>query len=223
MSMVRQVFSKRVGLVVVAGMVSAASGCGPELGAWIYTLNLVPKQKIPAEYKLPPGPIMVLVDDDRDLIQPPLARSALVDALATELKAHELAERVTTNEELARLKQSESKFDQRGARELGQLAGADTVILLNTQAFSLEEDLELMVNPARFAVTVRVINAKAESRDQVRLWPEESTERDGRLVQIEVKPHEMRSAKKTSEAHEKMASVLAVKIAELFYDRELEG
>lgn len=204
----------------LAGIMCGTAGCGAQMGAFLYFLS-PPTRKIPAEYKLPPGPILVLVDDDQGLIRPPTARMALVDSLARELKLHKITDKVTTNEELARMRQAEPNFDQRGARELGQLAEADTVLLLSTQAFSIEEDLEMASMPGRFAVTVRVINANAEKLEDVRLWPPMLTEREGRLVEAVVSPHELRAAGSASDAHGRLADALAVKIAELFYDREV--
>lgn len=213
--MVKRFFALAAGI----GAAGCLVGCS-EIAAALYFLR--PPQKVTAEYKLPPGPVLVLVDDDQGLIQPPTARMLLVDALARELKAHNITDRVTTNEELARIRQAEPRFDQRGARELGQLAEADTVLLLSTQAFFLEDDLEIASVPAKFAVTVRVINARAEKADQVRLWPPETTEREGRLVEAEVDPHTLRAGKNTAEAHAQLANALAVKVAQLFYDRRVE-
>ncbi len=175
-----------------------------------------------ATYALKTDSVLVLVDDDEGLVRPPLAREALVDALARELKEHKITDKVTTTEELARIRQAEPKFDQRGARELGKLAEADTVLLLCTQAFALEDELEMAATPGKFAVTVRVINAKAEKAEDVRLWPSATTEREGRLVEGVVAAHELRALKTVPEAHAKLAAVLAARIAELFYDRKVE-
>ena len=96
------------------------TGCGPDFGAFVYTLGLYPSQKIAAEYNLSKGNMLVLVDDVRDLIQPTTARDALVDEMAKRLSEHQFAERVTTNEEIARLRQKEPRLDERGLRELYQ-------------------------------------------------------------------------------------------------------
>jgi hypothetical protein len=182
-----------------------------------------PSQKTQkAEYKLKSPSVLVLVDDDQGLIKSPTAREALVDAVAREFKANKITDKVTTNEELARIRQTEPKFDQRGARELGKLAQADTVLLLCTEEFVMEDELEMASAPAKFAVTVRLIDSKAETADKVRLWPSEVTEREGRLVEGEIAPDKLRHLKTQSEAREKLAAVLADKIAELFYDRQVE-
>ena len=99
---------------ILALICLAVAGCGPNAGAWLYTLGLYKKQKVPAEFKLPEGSVLILVDDDQELIHPAEARLALVDELAKRLKTHGITDRVTTNEEMARIRQAEPNFDRRG-------------------------------------------------------------------------------------------------------------
>ena len=47
----------------------------------------------------------------------------------------------------------------------------------------LPADLDLVMQASDFAVTVRVLNAKAEKREDVRLWPREG---EGQLTQVSV-------------------------------------
>lgn len=202
-----------------AGLLFGIMGCGQQAGILMYHMGLVKPEKIPAEFELPNKPLLILVDDDWDLVHPRTARDALVDALAKALKQHGLIERVTTNEELARLRQTSSDFDQRGAREVGRLAKADTVLWLKVVRFTLEDDIEMVVSPAYFAVTVKVLDAQAEERDQVRLWPKG---REGKLVEVKVSPHDIRKCKNTHQAHIVVAEQLAEKIAKLFYEYQEE-
>jgi len=208
----------RWGLPVVVSMV-AAGGCGQKVGALMYIFGVGPKQRVSAEYKLPKGPVLVLVDDDLDLIQPPLARHALVDELAKQLREHGIAERVTTNEELARIRQSEPDFDGVAADAVGRLARADTVLWLSTKEFFVEDDVEIASSPGRFTVVLKVVNALAKKRQDVRLWPPEP---EGRLITVTLKPHEIRSCKTRPEVHQKTAAAMADKVARLFYDWEAE-
>jgi hypothetical protein len=185
----------------------------------MYTLGLYPTQKIPAEYKLPAGSVLILVDDDRDLAQAAEVRLALVDELAKQLKERKITDRVTTNDEIARIRQNEPNFTQRGAREIGQLANADTVIWLSVVEFAFGEDLEMVVSPAKLAVRLRVLNARAQKREEVRLWP---PEREGRVVEVTVDPHELRRCHNLVEAHHKIAAAMAETITKLFYDQEIK-
>jgi len=213
-----------VAVLGCAALALVVGGCGPKFGAMLYFLGGGQGPKVPAEYTLPAGPMLILVDDDWDLVHPRTACDALVDALATELTKYKLADRVTTNEELARLRQTEPNFDKRGAREVGRLAKADVVIWLKVVRFSLQDDLEMAHQAGRFGVTLKVINANAENRDEVALWP---SDREGRLIEIKVSAHEIRACGKLADAHALLAERLAVEIAKLFReyqeDHWLEG
>jgi hypothetical protein len=196
-----------------------ATGCGPQLGAIIYYLNLTPKDTISAEFKLPPGPILILVDDDQELVKPPLACEALVDALATQLKEHKAAERVTTNEEIGLIRKSVADFDKLSVREVGRRADADTVIWMNVEDFFIEKDLEMLVTPARFSVVLKVFNAREENKAKIRLWPSTPA---GRSVSITLSPHEARQCKSHAEVHQLLAAQLAGEVAKLFYEYKVE-
>jgi hypothetical protein len=189
------------------------------MGAWLYTLGMVPKQKSNAEFKLPEGPVLILVDDEQDLIDPPVAREALVTSLAQQLKEHKIADHITTNEELAHLRKSEPNFERRGAREVGRLAGAHTVLWLSIRRFTVEKDLELAVSPAQFSATLKVVNAQAEKREEVRLWPQD---REGKLIDVSVAAQDLHTCKSKAEVHEKIAEAMADKVAKLFYDYQIE-
>jgi len=224
-SVIRHSLSSRlaVGSLVAALLstlaLSGAAGCGPHLATWMYTLGLVPKQEVKAEYRLPQGPLLILVDDFAEWVQPPFARYALVDELARQFKDHKLVAQVTTNEQLARMRQADSELDQRTIRQVGQRADADTVLWINPQEYEVDDDLETVSTPARFAVKVKVFNARAERTEDVRLWP---AQRDGRLVEASVKPHDIRTCKTKTEVHQKVAAALADQIARLFYDYEVQ-
>jgi hypothetical protein len=211
--------ARPAGLALAVLLPLVGTGCGPQAGAWLYNLGLAPKQTSTAEYEIPPGPVLILVDDDQDLIQPPIARQALIDALAKELKVHNKVEQVTTNEELARVQQIEPNFNDRGAREVGRLVGARTVLWISVQQFVVERDLELAVSPAQFAARIKLINAEAETRDQVRLWP---PDREGYFLSVTVPPQEVRTCRSLKEVHEKVAEKAADQIAKLFRDYEIE-
>jgi hypothetical protein len=195
------------------------TGCGYQFGALLYYLNLNPQDKVKAQFKLPPGPLLILVDDDMDLVQPPLAREALVDAVATQLREHKAADRVTTNEEIGLIRRSVPDFDKLSVSEVGRRASADTVIWMNVEDFYLEKDLQMMVTPARFAVKLKVFNPKEEDKYKKRIWP---PEREGRAVDITVSPHDARRCKNRDEVHQLLAATMADKVAKLFYDYKVE-
>lgn len=212
----RRAFLRVLGGGIAVWLLALTSGCQP-LGILYHLYG--PKEKIPAEFNLPKGPVLVLVDDQQDLMASPEARRELVDALATELRAHNAVEQVTTNDEIATIRRSTEDYEQRGVREVGQLAGADTVIWLSMKQFDVERDLEMVTQQAQAAATLKVVNAKAEERSEVRLWPKE---REGRTVFATVGPQELRACRTLPEMCRKVAGALAGEVAKLFYDQELE-
>ena len=196
------------------------TGCvGQQAGAFLLKTGLVKPQKKPVTFELPKKPLLILVDDDRDLAQPRQVCDLLVDALAQELRNHELVERVTTNEELAKVRQTEPNFDKRGAREIGRMVKADVVLWLNITRYSLPEELEWSASPAYFGVSVKLINAQAERRDDVRMWP---TTPEGKIIEVKIAPHAIHKCKTIKEAQQVMAESLAAEIAMLFYAVEEE-
>lgn len=208
-------FARRlVCLTIVTLSMAACTGC-QQLGSLLYFSGAAPAQKVPAEFKLPSGPVLILIDDVQDLVQPAFTKELLVDSLAKQLKEHKLADHVTTNEELSRVRLADVKFDQRGVREVGRQVGADTVLWLDVRQFSLDKDIEMTVIPAQFAVTLKVVNAKADKREDVRLWP---LDREGELVEVSISAQDVHKLKIQRAICQKLADDLADKIAKVFYE-----
>lgn len=220
MRMIRDLFNRTTALALLCSIgMASMPGCGPRAGAFLYFMGLGGNQKVPAEFTLPQGPLVVLVDDDMDLVQPPTAKEVLVDELATNLKTHEAADKVTKNEELKQLQQSHPDFDDLSIREVGKLAKADTMIWISVLDYAVNDDLELAVTPGRFSVRIKVFDINATDKSQMRLWP---PERQGRAVQVEVSPHDIRQCKTKQEVHARMATDLAEEVGKLFYETKVE-
>jgi hypothetical protein len=195
------------------------TGCGAQGGAALYMLGVGGDQKVKAEFKLPKTPMVILVDDAQDQVQPSTAKLALVDKLATELKAQKMVDRVTTNDEIQQLRQTQPDFDKLTIREVGRLARADTMIWIDVQSYSVNDDPDLTVSPGKMAARLKVFNIKEADKSKVRLWP---PQREGRIVDAEVSAHLIRRCKSKQEVHTAIGEELAVKIAQLFYDHSLE-
>ncbi len=196
-----------------------APGCGPKYGALLYFAGMGQDQKTPAEFELPAKALLILVDDDYGLIQPPIARDALVEAVARELRDHGVAEKITSNEELARLRQSTPDFEKRCADAVGKMANAEVVLWLQVVRFTIPDDIDAAMVPCYYGVTVKVLDATATKREDVRLWPKE---REGKTVEVTISPHDLQQAKSIREAHTLAAETLAVDVARLFYEYKTE-
>ena len=198
-------------LIAVTALFACGIGC-QEVGVLHYFL--MPDQKVKAEFELPDKPLVILVDDVRGLVEPPMARRALVEALSEKLREHEAAWRITTNEELARMRQAEPDFEKLSICEMGRKVNAEIMIWISVVEFGFDQNLEMAVSPGRFVTKMKVFDIQAEE-ENLRLWP---PQRQGRFVDVKISPHEVRSCKNKAEAHEKLADAMADKIAKFFYE-----
>jgi len=170
-----------------------------------------------AEFKLAQeGPVLILVDDFEELLDSPRTRSVLADQLARQLKENKAAGEIVPSAKLDELRRKEENFDSRGAREVGEMAGARQVVWLNVRDCYLPTEVEEVVGAARLSVMVKVINAEEKkNRNKVRLWP---TEPDGRLVSVEIDANKFLKAETPEARGILLAAKLSEKVARLFYD-----
>ncbi len=207
---------RKVGIAFAFVLPLVCYGCA-KLGAVGYFLS--PDQTVEAEFTLPKGPLMILVDDNRGQVVPPVACHRLTDAMARLLRENAGIERITTSEEINRLRQAEPKFDDLSIREVGRLANVDTMIWISVRDFAFDQELGTAISPGRFSVVVKVFNVKAEEKENLRLWPAQP---DGYLAEATIKSHEIRACKTAARVHEKLGDALADNIAKLFYKYTVE-
>jgi hypothetical protein len=197
----------------------AGPACGPEGGALLYWLGAAQKEKVGAELVLGPGPILVLVDDPEERLTWAEARDLLAEETANALLTSKATEKVISNHAVQRLRRSRSDFEDRGCREIGEMVGAERVVWLQVADFFASEETQDLTAAARFAVSVRVINAKATTRDEVRLWPQEM---EGRPVKAELSSNEMSRLKSRREITQVLTAKLGNEVARLFHEHALD-
>jgi len=200
-------------------MLPLLPGCAAGL-AGLYMLGAGEGQRVSAKYKLPPGVLLLLLDD-RGLVETPSFEPTVVDALAQELLRHKVAEKIVPYETIQRLRQVEPRFYERGCREVGELAGADLVLWVEVQDFALEKAPFDPERAALVTVTVKVINVlERERKSKVRLWPDTPA---GYLVSAHVDVVKASRADDLAQVERELAQTLADQVAKLFYDHHLPG
>jgi len=178
-------------------------------------------QKVEAKFRLSDGPILVFIDDIHERVDYPPARAALWDSLSQELLARGATKRVVPLETLNALRTSLPDFDKRGAREIGELAGADQVLWVEIQDFLAEEEISDSSQAAYMAATVKVINAReSTSKSRVRLWP---ISFEGHAVAAQLTGAAVAQAKTKDGIMRVLCEKLADEISRLFYDHELDA
>lgn len=213
---------QRKGFLSLAGLAIMLAGCATgctQIGVIASVFELYPKERVKAQYTIPPGNVTILVDDDLDLVQPALAREMLLDSLAREFADHDIAERVTRNEEIARLRQASADFERMPIRQVGRRLNADFVLWISIEDFHAPTDIDLAVSEGRFAVKLKLFDVHEEDRRRVRLWP---ANRDGHRESVTLNLQEVRACRSSAEIHRKLADSMAASIARLFYDYTVE-
>ncbi len=204
-----------VALTVMLTVLMQAS-CGEALVA----SGLIPKPKVFAEFKLTPGPIVVLVDDFQDLCYWPGAADMLADKVAEQLKDHNAAKIIIPQARVRHVKQSHSEFDEMSCAAIGRLVEAEQLILLEVQSFDASESPVEATASARMGVSVKVINV-LEDKDpsSVRLWPRS---RQGHPVEVELTAEKVIRAANQQEILKELTGALAAQVARCFYDRRMD-
>lgn len=178
------------------------------------------KEKVDAKFHLTAGPVMVFVDDVHERVDWPPARRYLWDDLSQELLRTKSATKVVPIESEESLRQTHPDFVKLSCREIGELAGAEQVVWIEVQDFLAEEDITDATNAAYFAVTVKVLNpAEKADRNRVRVWPDSP---EGNYVSAKMTGAAVVRAKTKDGISKELTAKLAVNIARLFHDHQLE-
>lgn len=207
------------GLGLMLALVFGCAGC-QALAAAAYVSGIGSTRKIPAQFQLPEGPTVILIDDFLDVVQPPLAKDILHDRLIEELhNNHAVNSPFTTREELARLRQRDPDFDKKTIREVGRMAGAETMIWIKPTTYDVHDNLDLAHSDGRFVAVVKVFNILEEDIQNLRLWP---GNRDGHQVMVTLSVHDIRASKSKAEVHRAIGAKMAEEVARLFYTHTVD-
>lgn len=195
-------------------------GCGITQGKWLWAMGLDRHFTQPAEFTLTTeGPVLVLVDDPEYRLDAPRTRTDLARKVGAYLKKHEAVSEVVPQNRIARLRRENTDFEDRGCREVGRLADAHQVVWLEIRDLYDVPEVEDSVAAARMTVTVRVVNAQAENKGEVRLWP---TQREGQIVTVELPADKVFNAKSRRQIAGKLTDKMAEQVAQIFYEIPLE-
>ena len=198
---------------------ACAAGCNYATPA-LWVLQGPPKK--PAEYTLPKDrKTVVFVDDRKNVVSRLQLRSQLADDVGTVLRDEGLVTNVVSGRELiAFVRRNETASKLVSIGELGQAAGAEIVVYIEMQVFTLSPD---GATPRPTAVArVKVVDVKAKER----LFPAIGGDTDGFEVSVDI---ESLSADtyRTSAARRRMEDALEKKLADkvtkLFYEHEPSG
>ncbi len=196
----------------------SATGCA-RWGGLFYALGGGRGQKIPAEYELPPGKLLILVDDPKEKVTWPRARTLLARYVGEELLAHEAISTVISPRSLAKFRQSDSKFESYAADEIGRKLGAKTVLWIEVRDFVAPEEVEEISTAAKMTLGIKVLTTAEEvSPHGVRLWP---TVGSGHIVESSLNAIGVNKMKGENAVAKELARRSAILVGRVFYQHTL--
>ena len=199
-------------LLLLTAMI--ATGCGPTIG-WMVNAFAPPK-KIEAVYEPPEGKtILVFVDDMKNPVSYEPVKAQLTESLNAMLEENKVAAATVPYRKLLELMSASRDFNRMAVGEVGQKLGADMVLYVIVEEFSLKENEMTPLWQGKLATTVRIVDT-AEGR----LWPDDRPE--GYPVRpVETSPRADSSPRYGEVLSKVLAAKMADRIAKLLYDHKI--
>jgi len=186
--------------------------CGCPLVSWVVA-QFAPPQKVKPKYTPPAGKkILVFVDDPFDQLDYEPIKGLLAERLNKQLVEHEVAGQTVPFRRMLHLVAATPGFNRLAISEVGQKLGADIVLYVRIDRFSLKDSEASPLWHGRFGTTVRMVDVATKAR----LWPTDWAEG------LTIKPIELPTTEDASpqygyEVAKKLADAMADRIAKLFY------
>ena len=180
--------------------------------------NITGGDKIPAEYTLTKGPLLVFIDAaDSAPIEQHAVRQ-LHKTISDAFLESGANRRVVPFENWQALQQSAKGYNRLSIREIGEKLGADQVLYLRVDRFVLEDEPNSPLYKGECVVRIKVLST--EGKHDVRLWPREEK---GKRVSAGTDPIAKDGGKSSGDIAKELATKTGDVVAKLFYEyRELE-
>ena len=196
-------------IAFLGAMGSAVGGCA--LIGWM-TSVMMPPEKIPAAYELTPGgKVLVLVDDLGKPVRYEQVKRLLTENINRLLLDNKAAEKVVSYEDIFRMVASKKDFNRMGISNVARELGANQVIYVYIDEFSLKDNPSISLWKGKLGVLVRVVDVDGNTK-----WPEDRPS-GHRLEAADTPPVDDSSPTHGAKLAAELADEVALKIAKLFY------
>lgn len=191
-------------------LIFACASCANMAAFWA---NITGGDWIEAEYKLSTAPLLVLVDDRSSLVSEPKAIREVHQTISEIFLQFDVNKNVIPFQDWQRL-QSDPKYNGMSARQIGERLGAEQVLAINVEKFTLQGEGGAPIFKGIFVCRIKVIST--ERKSDVRLWPEGDA---GRRVEVETDAKPMDSDTSAADVAKELGIKMGQKVAEFFYGR----
>jgi len=204
-----------IGGMVLAMLTANMAGC--QLFPYLVA-QFAPPKKVKALYKpQSKKKFLVFVDDYYEVADYEPIKGELTEQLNQQLLERKIASETIRHERLLELVDATSHFNRLSVSEVGRKLGAETVLYVLIDKFSLKDSETTLLWRGNLQVTVRLVDAKAG-----RLWPQDRPE--GYPVPAVKLPLTDDSSPTYAEKMSKtLAARMADRITKLFYDHRVSA
>lgn len=175
--------------------------------------NITGGDWIEPEYKLTTAPLLVLIDDRNSTVTEPKAIREVHQTISEIFLQFDVNKNIIPFQDWQRL-QSDPKYNGMSARQIGERLGAEQVLWINVEKFTLQGEGGAPIFKGIFVCRVRVLST--ERKSDVRLWPEGEA---GKRVEVTTDPKPMDSDTTSAQVSQELGIKMGQKIAEFFYGR----
>lgn len=206
----------RLSVSAASLLLLTASGCFKMAAAWT---NITGGDWIEPEFTPTKQPLLILIDDRASVVTEPLAIRELHKTIVENFRTFKVNTMVVPFEDWQRLAQSDNKrFSRYSVRQVGEKLGAEQVLYINVERFTLHAEPGTPVFQGEFTVRVKVLSTNREK--DVRLWPSEES---GKRVSVTTPATPSDSEKTTNDVAAELGIKLGKQIAMMFFGhRELD-
>ncbi|HOF18142.1 MAG TPA: hypothetical protein PK082_04470 [Phycisphaerae bacterium] len=193
----------------------SAGGCAAF--AW-FVAQFAPPQKVKAQFTPPSGKkILVFVDDPYFKVDYEPLKAELANRINQRLVANKVAAATIPYDRFVDLLAATPDFNRLRVSEVGSRLGADLVLYVQIDQFSLRDDPANPLWHGRLRTSVRLVRSDAPQSEDLRLWPLDRKE--GYPVPEQTVPESANTSPTYgAELARLLADGMADRIAKLFYE-----
>lgn len=202
-------------LCVFVAAAMATTGCIQMAALWA---NMTGGDVVEPEFAITKGPLLILPDDRASLVAEPRALRDMHKAISKAFIEYRVNSMVIPFQDWRRLQQSAKEYDRLSIREIGEKLGADQILYLRVDRFTLKAEPGAPLFKGEFAVRAKILST--ERKSDIRLWPRQES---GRRVMVTTPPESSDGDRSSAEIAKELSTKLGEAVAKLFYEhRELD-
>lgn len=175
--------------------------------------NLTGGDWIEPEFKLTSAPLLVLIDDRYSMVTEPRTIRETHATIAENFLEFRVNQNVIPLQDAQRL-QSDPKYPEMSVRQIGERLGAEQVLYIDVEKFTLQGEGGAPIFKGIFAARVKVLST--DRKADVRLWPEGES---GRRVEVTTDPKPMDGDTSAADVATELGIKMGQEIAKFFYGR----